>query len=321
VERGWNISQRSLRGLAKITLTSIKNSTSQELSSGDIDWKEIRDNPAKNKEFNMRVREGASENTCYTDFNSLLNKAARETATKPKRVKIGWYELSRKVMEPLVRLKNTAMERMRAVACEIKPLWRDRVKSLTKEIKVKDQTEIAKAKWNRKLAESINDIKATPKEAWKCLRDMEAGVKGHHIKPTTMKMRMENGELANSDKENMEVFSKHLNKVYNTQCPKYQDAAKMIARREVMEEMGDGITWDEFNKAVQKLQNDKSPGENGIPPNAFKCLDSVNRKKSMSIFALSGRKKWTMKNGISASSNSYLNPETLATPTNVEASR
>jgi hypothetical protein len=75
--------------LAKITLASIKNSTSQALSSGEIDWKEIRDNPAKNKEFNMRVREGASENTCYTDFNSLLNKAARETATKPKRVKIG----------------------------------------------------------------------------------------------------------------------------------------------------------------------------------------------------------------------------------------
>jgi hypothetical protein len=58
-------------------------------------------------------------------------------------------------MEPLVRLKNTAMERMRTVPCEIKPLWPDRVKSLTKEIK--DQTEIAKAKWNRKLAESIND--------------------------------------------------------------------------------------------------------------------------------------------------------------------
>jgi hypothetical protein len=94
-----------------------------------------------------------------------------------------------------------------------------------------------------------------------------------------MKMRMENGELANSDKENMEVFGKHLNHVYNTQRPKYQDAAKLIAQREVMTEMGDDVSWEEFNQAITKLKNDKSPGENEIPPNAFKCLDSENRTK------------------------------------------
>jgi hypothetical protein len=76
--------------IAKITLATIQNSTSDALSTGEIDWKEIRDNPDKNREFNMRVKEGAKENICYSDFNSLLNKAARETATKPKRVKIGW---------------------------------------------------------------------------------------------------------------------------------------------------------------------------------------------------------------------------------------
>ena len=42
--------------------------------------------------------------------------------------------------------------------------------------------------------------------------------------------------------------------------------------------MGDGITWKEFRKAVTKLQNDKSPRENGVPPNAFKSLDAENLK-------------------------------------------
>lgn len=90
---------------------------------------------------------------------------------------------------------------------------------------------------------------------------------------------MENGQLANSDKQNMQVFSKHLTKVYNHQCPIDQNAAKLIEQREVMESTGDSIGWEEFNKAVTKLKNDKSPGENGVPLNAFKCLDAQNRRK------------------------------------------
>jgi hypothetical protein len=31
-----------------------------------------------------------------------------------------------------------------------------------------------------------------------------------------MKMRMENGELANNDKQNMQVFVKHFTALYNT---------------------------------------------------------------------------------------------------------
>jgi hypothetical protein len=45
-----------------------------------------------------------------------------------------------------------------------------------------------------------------------------------------------------------------------------------------MQEIGESISWEEFNKAVMKLTNDKSPGENGVPPNAFKCLDDENKQ-------------------------------------------
>jgi hypothetical protein len=34
--------------IAKITLASIKNSTSEAICAGELDWKEIPDNPAKN---------------------------------------------------------------------------------------------------------------------------------------------------------------------------------------------------------------------------------------------------------------------------------
>jgi hypothetical protein len=93
-----------------------------------------------------------------------------------------------------------------------------------------------------------------------------------------MKMKMENGKLANNDKENMEVMATHFTKVYNTRRSCNSDVAKLIEKRETLDSMGDSITWKEFRKAVTKLQNDKSPQENGVPPNAFKSLDAVNLK-------------------------------------------
>ena len=38
--------------VASISLASIKNSQGDQLFTGEIDWKEIRENPEKNKEFN-----------------------------------------------------------------------------------------------------------------------------------------------------------------------------------------------------------------------------------------------------------------------------
>ena len=54
-----------------------------------------------------------------------------------------------------------------------------------------------------------------PGEAWKAARQVADRDSCHHTKPTNMKMRMENGELASNDKQNVEVFEKHLTGVYN----------------------------------------------------------------------------------------------------------
>jgi hypothetical protein len=53
------------------------------------------------------------------------------------------------------------------------------------------QPRTAKAKWNRMLANQMNDIDALPKEAWKMFREMQDGVKGHHTKSVLMRMRTE----------------------------------------------------------------------------------------------------------------------------------
>jgi hypothetical protein len=63
------------------------------------------------------------------------------------------------------------------------------------------------------------NIDPKAKEGWRMAREIEAGVTGHHTKPITMKMKMENGKLANDDKDNMEVMATHFEKVYNNTEP------------------------------------------------------------------------------------------------------
>ena len=94
-----------------------------------------------------------------------------------------------------------------------------------------------------------------------------------------MKMRMENGELASNDKQNVEVFEKHLTKVYNNPRDRYADAAKFIRLRESSSELDAHITLREFERAVSKLRNNKASGVTGVPAEAFKCLDGEHRKQ------------------------------------------
>jgi len=56
-----------------------------------------------------------------------------------------------------------------------------------------------------------------------------------------MKMRMENGNLATHDKQNAEVFTKHLQGVYNATRPLYAFAAETIRQREELKEIGEAI--------------------------------------------------------------------------------
>ena len=49
-----------------------------------------------------------------------------------------------------------------------------------------------------------------------------------------------------------------------------------INSREVMEEFDDPPLWTEYICAIQELTNYKSPGINGVPPNAFKSMSEEN---------------------------------------------
>ena len=75
-----------------------------------------------------------------------------------------------------------------------------------------------------------------------------------------MKIRMENGEVATNDKQNVEVFEKHLTKVYNNQRDRFADAAEFLRQREESTELDSHITLMEFERAISKLRNNKASG-------------------------------------------------------------
>ena len=49
-----------------------------------------------------------------------------------------------------------------------------------------------------------------------------------------------------------------------------------INQIDVMEELDHPITCYETKKVSTKLENDKIPGINDIPPNVFKALNDIN---------------------------------------------
>ena len=75
-----------------------------------------------------------------------------------------------------------------------------------------------------------------------------------------------------TDEENVRVLSAHFGKVLKYLKYKDDSVIEEIIAREVSIEFESTPEWVEFIIAVVELTNDKSPGPNNAPPNAFKAM-------------------------------------------------
>ena len=89
-------------------------------------------------------------------------------------------------------------------------------------------------------------------------------------------MRLPSGNLTENDKENVSVFANHSKKVLNNYKPTDTTVLNEIDLRDVMEELDDPPLWTEYICAILELTNEKSPGLNSVPPNAFKSMSEEN---------------------------------------------
>ena len=86
-------------------------------------------------------------------------------------------------------------------------------------------------------------------------------------------MRLPSRELSECDEDNVSVFADNLTKVLNNQKKTDNEVVNIIRLRELMSELDDKPTWDEFMTAVVELTNDKAPGLNNVPPNDFNQME------------------------------------------------
>ena len=91
-------------------------------------------------------------------------------------------------------------------------------------------------------------------------------------------MRLPSGDLSETDEENAKVFVKHFGKVLNNKKSINNNVLNDVKSRVVMNELNVPPSWKEFTEAVKDLTNKKSPGLNGVPPNAFKAISPENLK-------------------------------------------
>ena len=98
------------------------------------------------------------------------------------------------------------------------------------------------------------------------------GETSHHTAPKRIYTRLPSGSLAENDEENVSVFASHFKRVLNNHKPTEKNVINDIHLREVMGELEIPPSWTEFISAIQELANDKAPGLNDVPPNAFKYM-------------------------------------------------
>ena len=85
-------------------------------------------------------------------------------------------------------------------------------------------------------------------------------------------MRLPTGKLATTDKENTEVLGLHFEKLFNNHRPIEWKVINEIKKCQTMHEFNKPISWAELKTEIAKLANNKAPGLNKMPPNAFKSL-------------------------------------------------
>ena len=264
-----------------LSRSSIKHIGERKVTRGVINWEKIRNDSITRATFNARLEMLNQESSLtYSSYFENVLRAGADTAMHIIDKEKGWFEDKRDTLLPAIETKNVLLNQMRAAAGAAN----DAYITLKEELKratelVSNKVAIAKANWHRKQANLVHQMCTHPAQAWKASQHIIARDSCHHNKPVTMKMKMEDGSLATNDKQNAEVFTKHLQGVYNATRPRFALAAETIRQREELKEIGEAITWKEFNDAIRKLKCGKAPGITAVAPDALKCLDGPNKQQ------------------------------------------
>jgi hypothetical protein len=219
-----------------------------------------------------------SNNPNYTTFFQGVETAAKCAATTVEKKAVDWFEMSKEKIQPVIDKMYNLLAEYRNSTGEGARIMKEELKLASKirSITINE----AKATYLSAKAEEIGNLAGgNTKEMWVSVREMELGNTVNHVQPKKMALRLPNGERAKNDKENMSIMHPHCMRVFNNHKIVSPQALDLLTQREQVTSLDNPITWKEFMKAITGLKNDKSPGLNGIPAEAFKAMDRANLEK------------------------------------------
>ena len=265
-----------------LVLTSLKRTNSTALFRGTTDWRKIVTDPTTRQRYNDLLTEATddSPDMPYEDFNDIIKKVGEETALLVGLRCDDWFQFNVADLTPPIKERNQLLHELRS-ATDLPPSiidsMRTQLQCLNKN--VKDKVLIAKARWAAHVCSKIHDMRANPRVAWEYIRLLTNGSTAHHKKKVKMAMKMANGKPATNGKENMAVFGPHFERVFNNHRPVDPSVLDEILQRPILHDIDSPITFEEVNTAINKLKNGKSPGLNGIPPEAYKAMNVATRRR------------------------------------------
>jgi hypothetical protein len=122
---------------------------------------------------------------------------------------------------------------------------------------------------------------SNPKETWQIIKELQLGSKAHHKDPTdSLNLRdPDTQNIAVDDRDNIEIVRSFYQKLYNRDDAPIDPAVLAdVSQREILWEFADPPTIEEMRKGINKMKNNKAPGESGVTAEAIKALSEASKE-------------------------------------------
>jgi hypothetical protein len=137
------------------------------------------------------------------------------------------------------------------------------------------------------MAEGLDEekMKDLSREGWEFIYKVIHSFTGHHKKLNNIKMRMSNGDLAQTDTLNVEILQPHFNKTFNgmSRPLDMEKSLSMVKQWPTHQELDQRISMSKLNEYIRGASNKKTPGESQIPAEALKAPSHDTKKMLLEL--------------------------------------
>jgi hypothetical protein len=196
-----------------------------------------------------------------TILEKALQEASKEHLTSNSKAKPGWYKAHATVLEPLIRNRNTAQ-----AAFNARPSDENKRRLHIARKMVKKEVLVAMKVWIESVVFDVNQLRIkgdiTPKQAWDAVKLLKRG-SDSKVPVPTMKFQKSDGTVTESPEEAAEIMIPYLKSTFSKVGKFDDEAVKRVPQRRNRPEMNKPPDFEEYKRALLKLNNNKAPGDDG----------------------------------------------------------